>query len=78
MYLLLLGPEYGYTFPETGQSATHDEWQAAKRAGMPIHVFRNTGSEFEAAQEAFAQEAGRYGSGRFWRWRSSSRWTCSR
>ena len=26
VYLLLLGPKYGYRFPETGQSATHDEF----------------------------------------------------
>ena len=30
VYLLLLGPHYGHVFPETGQSATHDEFVAAQ------------------------------------------------
>lgn len=48
VYLLLLGPNYGYTFPETGQSATHDEWIAAITKGMPRLVFRKQGVQMDA------------------------------
>ena len=34
-YLLLLGPNYGHRFEDTGQSPTHDEWVAATVAGIP-------------------------------------------
>ncbi|CAI9394003.1 DUF4062 domain-containing protein [Microbacterium sp. T2.11-28] len=67
VYILLLGPHYGYRFPETGQSATNDEWRAARQAGLQIYVFRKSGVAFDADQEEFAQEVGEYGSGRFWK-----------
>jgi hypothetical protein len=66
-YLLLLGPHYGTTFPETGQSATHDEWVTAQRLGMPRYVLRKTGVEFDAQQKEFESELGEYGSGRFYK-----------
>lgn len=40
VYVLLLGPRYGHVFPETGQSATHDEWVAATTAGMPLRSWK--------------------------------------
>jgi hypothetical protein len=66
-YLLLLGPRYGHIFPETGQSATHDEWITAQRLGIPRYVFKKTGIEFEREQAVFEQQLGDYGSGRFYK-----------
>lgn len=65
-YLLLLGPNYGHVFPETGQSATHDEWMAAVAKGLPRLVFRKKGVEFEPEQEQFARVVGDYGHGAFY------------
>jgi len=65
-YLLLLGPKYGHVFPETGQSATHDEWVAASTKGMPRLVFRKVGVEFEPEQEEFAHLVGDYSTGVFY------------
>jgi hypothetical protein len=47
-YLLILGPNYGYRCPDTGQSPTHDEWVAAQSAGIPRLVYRKQGVTFEA------------------------------
>jgi hypothetical protein len=66
VYLLLLGPRYGYRFPETGQSATHDEFIAAQQAGLRRLVFRKQGVAFEPEQEAFAKLVGDYGTGVFY------------
>jgi hypothetical protein len=66
VYLLLLGPHYGYRFPDTGQSPTHDEWMAARAAGKPRLVFRKTGVDFDDDQEAFAAMVGNYSTGAFW------------
>ncbi|MGY4856846.1 DUF4062 domain-containing protein [Cryobacterium sp. AP23] len=66
-YLLLLGPHYGTTFPETGQSATEDEWVTAQRLGIPRFVLRKTGVDFDAPQRAFEATLGDYGSGRFYK-----------
>jgi hypothetical protein len=66
VYILLLGPRYGHVFPETGQSATHDEWVPATTAGMPRLVFRKIGVEFQPEQEEFAREVGDYSSGVFY------------
>jgi hypothetical protein len=65
-YLLLLGPNYGYRFEDTGQSPTHDEWTAATMAGMPRLVYRKTGVEFESDQEDFSRSIGDYASGVFY------------
>jgi hypothetical protein len=43
VYLLILGPNYGYRFADTGQSPTHDEWTAATAAGVPRLVYRKDG-----------------------------------
>ncbi len=58
-YLLILGPHYGTVFPETGQSPTHDEWIAAEQAGIPRFVFRKTGVDLDAEQQAFLAKLGR-------------------
>jgi hypothetical protein len=65
VYLLLLGPHYGHRFPETGQSATHDEWMAATAAGKTRLVYRKDGVEFDEDQQEFARLVEDYGSGVF-------------
>jgi hypothetical protein len=67
VYLMLLGPHYGHVFPETGQSATHDEWMAAVSKGMPRIVFRKVGVPFDREQEEFIKQIGDYGTGLFYR-----------
>jgi hypothetical protein len=66
LYLLLLGPHYGHVFPESGQSATHDEWADATRIGLPRYVFRKAGIDLDEHQMAFVESLGDYGSGRFY------------
>jgi hypothetical protein len=66
VYLLLLGPKYGYQFPETGQSATHDEFVAAQQAGLQRVVFRKLNVPFDPEQEQFARQIGDYGTGVFY------------
>jgi hypothetical protein len=65
-YLLLLGPHYGHLFPETGQSATHDEFIAAQAKGIPRIVLRKTGVPFDSDEEAFAKFVADYGTGVFY------------
>lgn len=66
VYVLLLGPNYGYRFPDTSQSPTHDEWTAARAAGMPTFVFRKSDVDLEPAQQEFVDMVGSYGSGVFY------------
>lgn len=63
--LFLLGPFYGHVFPETGQSATHDEWVAAQAAGKPSFVYRKEGVEFEPNQHNFVRILEAYATGKF-------------
>lgn len=63
VYLLLLGPYYGHVFPETGQSATHDEFVAARGAGIPRLVYRKLGQEPEALQAKFIALVSEYTTG---------------
>ncbi|ACU76283.1 hypothetical protein Caci_7458 [Catenulispora acidiphila DSM 44928] len=63
--LLLLGPNYGHIFPETGQSATHDEWIHAQVKGIPRLVFRKAGVKLEPKQHEFAQTVEAYATGVF-------------
>jgi hypothetical protein len=65
-YLLLLGPHYGYIFPETGQSATHDEFVRARTKGLHRLVFAKEGVDREPEQQAFIDQIGDYGAGAFW------------
>lgn len=64
-YLLILGPNYGNTLPETGQSPTHEEWAVATDRGIPRLVYRKLGVEFEDAQQNFYREIAQYGTGVF-------------
>lgn len=66
VYLLMLGPQYGHRFPDTGQSPTHDEWVAAGAAGLPRLVYRKSGVTFEAEQHAFARSITDYPTGVFY------------
>lgn len=65
VYLLLLGPHYGTVFPETGLSPTHEEFVAARTAGIHRLVFRKEGVDFEPAEERFAKMVEEYGTGHF-------------
>jgi hypothetical protein len=65
VYLLLLGPNYGHVFPETGQSATHDEWVYAQKKGMPRLVYRKSGATFEPKQHEFSRTVEAYATGVF-------------
>lgn len=66
VYLLLLGPHYGYRFPETDQSATHDELIEARRKGTDTVVFRKEGISPDPDQAAFISQVGDYARGAFW------------
>lgn len=66
IYLLLVGAHYGHVFPESGQSATHDEWMDATRIGLPRYVFRKADVELEERQVSFIETLGDYGAGRFY------------
>jgi hypothetical protein len=63
--LFLLGPFYGHVFSETGQSATHDEWVAAKTTGKPRLVYRKEDVTFEDVQQNFARTVQAYATGVF-------------
>jgi hypothetical protein len=65
VYLLILGPKYGTVFPETGQSATHDEFVRAQTRGLHRLVFVKAGVEMEPEQAAFVKHVEDYGSGLF-------------
>jgi hypothetical protein len=66
VYLLLLGPQYGHRFPDTGQSPTHEEWNSARAAGMRRIVYCKSGIKFEPEQYALSREIGDYASGAFY------------
>lgn len=66
VYLLILGPNYGHRFGDTGQSPTHEEWTAATAAGIPRLVYRKSGVVFDSDQEEFARRIGDYPSGVFY------------
>ncbi|WP_314414871.1 DUF4062 domain-containing protein [Streptomyces sp. DSM 40484] len=63
--IFLLGPKYGHVFPETGQSATHDEWMAAQAAGKTRLVYRKQGVTLEPEQHAFTRTVEAYATGVF-------------
>lgn len=63
--LLLLGPNYGHVFPETGQSATHDEWVHAQHLGKPRLVYRKNGVRFDPDQHKFTRIVEAYATGVF-------------
>jgi hypothetical protein len=65
VYLLILGPKYGTVFPETGQSATHDEFVRAQARGLHRLAFVKAGVEMEPEQAAFVKDVEDYGSGLF-------------
>lgn len=65
-YVLLLGAHYGHVFPETGQSATHDEYQRARHRGIPRLVFTKSGVDMDREQQTFAEAIGEYGAASFW------------
>jgi len=68
VYVLLLGPSYGTSWPDTGLAPTAEEFQIARSRGIPILVFDKVVDEpTETAQQAFKAEVGHYVNGRLWR-----------
>lgn len=65
-YLLLLGPRYGHTFPDTGQSPTHDEYMRARARGIPKLVFLKEGPTPEPEQAKLIEQIRDYASGSFY------------
>lgn len=64
-YLLLLGARYGEPVFDTGFSPTEEEWNVARRRGIPILAFRKREVELEARQAEFVKEVEEYTGGRF-------------
>lgn len=68
VYVLLLGPRYGDKFPDTGMAPTHEEFETARRRGIPILVFvKNTDEADAPEQTEFKKLVGDYVDGRFWK-----------
>jgi len=63
VYVLILGPSYGYV-TEEGISVTHAEYRAAKESSRPILAFVQD-VEMEPDQQSFKQEVQAYQSGQF-------------
>ncbi|MCG2798013.1 MAG: DUF4062 domain-containing protein [Cellulomonas sp.] len=66
VYLLLLGDRYGYEFPETGLSPTAEEHVAARTAGIPRLVMRESGGTPEPKQQELIEEIRSYRDGVFY------------
>jgi hypothetical protein len=67
-YVLLLGPRYGDKFPDSGMAPTHEEFETARRRGIPILVFvKNTDEPDQPEQADFKRLVGDYIDGRFWK-----------
>ena len=64
-YLLLLGSSYGDPVFDTGLSPTEEEWNVARRRGLPILVFRKRDVELESKQQAFVERVEEFTGGRF-------------
>lgn len=64
-YLLLLGEHYGDPLADTGKSPTEEEWNVARRRGIPILVFRKQDITPEPAQAEFIRKVEDYVEGRF-------------
>ncbi|GEM_PF-2511218 len=68
IYLAILGKRYGYINPETGLSATHEEYRTARDHRKPILIFLEElppGEEPEDLQKAFIQEVKDYLQGHY-------------
>lgn len=68
VYLAILGKRYGYVNPETGLSATHEEYRTAREHGKPILVFLEElppGEEPDKPQKAFIEEVKDYTQGHY-------------
>ena len=50
----------GDTWPDTGLSATHEEYNVARARGIPRLMFRKHGVDLESAQAAFVAEVEAY------------------
>lgn len=67
----ILGGRYGYVNPETGLSATHEEYRRAREFGKSILIFVEQlpgDAAPEEAQAAFLREVQDYAGGHYLRW----------
>lgn len=65
-YVLLLGPHYGTTMPDTRLSPTEEEFNTARASGRPRLVFTKDNIDMDSDQAEFAGRVGGYSDGRFW------------
>ena len=63
VYLLVLGPRYGYE-TASGRSVTHEEYLAARNSNKPVLVFVQH-CEMEPAQQRFREDVEEYHDGHF-------------
>jgi hypothetical protein len=62
IYIGIFGPRYGYVAPSSGRAATEEEFNEARRCGLPILCFEKKGSK-EPPQELFLQRIKAYETG---------------
>ncbi len=62
IYIGIYGERYGYVAPGSGLAATEEEFQEARRRGMPILCFEKKGPK-EPSQNAFLQKIKAYETG---------------
>ena len=61
--VLLLGERYGDIQEGSGKSATHEEWDEARRIGKPVLAFVEDIAQREEAQERFVEEVSNWEDG---------------
>jgi hypothetical protein len=65
VYVLLLGEKYGEPIFDTGLAPTEEEFNVARRRGMPVLVFVKEGADPEPRQAEFISRVEEYTAGRF-------------
>lgn len=65
VYVLLLGEKYGEPILDTGLAPTEEEFNVARRRGIPILVFVKEGIRSEDRQVEFIRRVEEYTAGRF-------------
>ncbi len=64
-YVLLIGAHYGAVQGDSGFAPTHEEYELARRRGIPRLLFRKAGVPLDPDQAAFVETLERYDSGLF-------------
>ncbi len=63
IYIGIFGPRYGYKAPGSGLAATEEEFNEARRRGLPILCFEQKSNRKEAEQTAFLKRIKAYETG---------------